>query len=96
MDSSSDEKVMELEWPINKLKLSISHAKDCWHFKSKDQNLVFRNQLSRDQLSRDQLSRDQLSRNQLSRDLFSRDQQIFLRSTHTFLSQINKVSDKVY
>ena len=37
MDSSSDEKVIGLEGPANKLKLSISYAQDCLHFKSKDQ-----------------------------------------------------------
>ena len=54
MDSSSNEKVMELEWLINKLKLSISHTQDCWHFKSKDQkgaDLVSRDKLSQNQLS---------------------------------------------
>ena len=35
MNGSSDE-VMELEWPTNKLKLSISHAQDHWHALSKD------------------------------------------------------------
>ena len=34
-DRSSD-KVMELEWSTKKLKLSILHARDCWHFVSKD------------------------------------------------------------
>ena len=27
---------MELEWSTKKLKLSILHARDCWHFVSKD------------------------------------------------------------
>ena len=34
-DRSSD-KVMELELSTKKLKLSILHARDCWHFVSKD------------------------------------------------------------
>ena len=33
----SDKEVMELEQPTKKLKLGISHAQDCWHFVSKDQ-----------------------------------------------------------
>ena len=36
-DSSSDEEAMELEGPTKKLKLSLSHARDRWHFVSEEQ-----------------------------------------------------------
>ena len=37
MYSSSDEEVIELEWPTKKQKFSFSHTQDRWHFVHKDE-----------------------------------------------------------
>ena len=37
MDSSSNEKVMELSAPTKRRKLRVLHAWNCWHFESEDQ-----------------------------------------------------------